>query len=330
MIKGIIIPKKIKSGDEIRVIAPSQSLSLISQSVRDIAIKRLEAKGYKVSFSKNAERCDQFTSSSVMERVEDLHEAFKDTNVKAVLTAIGGYNSNQLLSSIDYELIAKNPKILMGFSDITALCNAIFAKTGLVTYYGPHFSSWGMQHGFNYTAEFFVNAVEKIEPYALLSSKEWSDDTWFINQKKRLYEINPGGYVWQTGNASGRIVGGNLSTFVNLMGTQYWPGLEESILCLEDDKEVSPVQFDRYLQALIYQPDFDGVKAILIGRFQKDSGMNNELLKKIIMSKTALEGIPIVSNLDFGHTTPITSLPIGGRAKVFAESKKYDITITEH
>ena len=88
-------------------------------------------------------------------RVEDLNEAFRDENVKAILTVIGGFNSNQLLDYIDYEAIKNNPKIFCGFSDITALSNAIYAKTGVVTYSGPHYSSFGMLKGFEYSLEYF-------------------------------------------------------------------------------------------------------------------------------------------------------------------------------
>jgi muramoyltetrapeptide carboxypeptidase len=108
-------------------------MSIISSSARSIASKRLEEMELKVSFSKHCEERDIFDSSSLESRLEDLHEAFADKNVKAILTAIGGCNSIHLLKDLDYDLISKNPKILCGYSDITTLQNAIFAKTGLVT-----------------------------------------------------------------------------------------------------------------------------------------------------------------------------------------------------
>lgn len=134
-----MIPPKLKPGNEIHVIAPSRSLGIIAPELRETACRRLEELGFRVTFSKYAEEMDRFRSSSADSRAEDLHEAFADPGVKGILTAIGGYNSNQLLSRLDYDLIGKNPKVFCGFSDITALQNAIFAKTGLVTYSGPHF-----------------------------------------------------------------------------------------------------------------------------------------------------------------------------------------------
>ena len=151
----MIIPQKLKRGDEIRVIAPSRSLSLLSENLIRSAKERLMQEGFIVSFSKNCREFDMFMSSSIESRVEDIHEAFADPNVKAILTVIGGFNSNQLLEYLDYGLIKNNPKIICGYSDITALNNAITAKTGLVTYSGLHFSSWGMEKDFDYDLEYF-------------------------------------------------------------------------------------------------------------------------------------------------------------------------------
>ncbi len=148
-----MIPAKLKAGAHVRVIAPSRSLKIISDDCRKIAQERLAEMGLSVSFGRHADEIDEFASSAVEARVEDLHEAFADPAVDAVLTAIGGFNVTELLSRIDYRLIADNPKILCGFSDITALANAIYARTGLVTYSGPHFSSFGMRKGLDYTIE---------------------------------------------------------------------------------------------------------------------------------------------------------------------------------
>ena len=167
-----MIPNKLKSGDEVRVIAPSRSMKIINAETHEIATKRLTDLGLKVTFGKNVDLCDDFTSSPIEARIEDLNEAFTDKNVKAILTVIGGFNSNQLLKHIDYELIKNNPKIFCGFSDITALNDAIYAKTGLVTYSGPHYSSFGMKYGFDYTLDYFKKMLfseDKVE-YRIIKS----------------------------------------------------------------------------------------------------------------------------------------------------------------
>ena len=148
-----MMPAKLKKGSKIRVISPSRSLSIISMENRDDAIKRLGEIGLSISFSENAEEFDEFNSSSIKSRVNDIHEAFSDSAVDGILTSIGGFNSNQLLRYLDYDLIQSNPKVLCGYSDITALSNAIYTKTGLVTYSGPHFSTFGMLKGLDYITQ---------------------------------------------------------------------------------------------------------------------------------------------------------------------------------
>jgi muramoyltetrapeptide carboxypeptidase LdcA involved in peptidoglycan recycling len=177
-----MIPQKLKPGDEIRVIAPSRSLGLISQASRAGATKKLEELGLKITFSKNAEEKDDFASSSIASRVTDLHEAFADKNVKGILTVIGGFNVNQILSYLDYDLIRNNPKVLCGYSDITALSNAIYHKTGLVNYSGPHYSTFGMQKGVDDIVNYFKKCLMEAGAFAVLPSAEWSDDMWYLDQ----------------------------------------------------------------------------------------------------------------------------------------------------
>ncbi|MGV8162249.1 MAG: S66 family peptidase [Candidatus Nanoarchaeia archaeon] len=328
-----MIPAKLKKGDEIRVIAPVRSLSLLSDQAINSAIKALEAEGFKITFSKNAKEKDLFISSSITSRIEDLHEAFSDKNVKAILTVIGGFNSNQLLKYIDYDLIKKNSKIICGFSDVTALTNAIYAKTGVVTYSGTHFSSWAMERGFEYSKEYFNECLIQDKLFELKSSKQWSDDAWYKDQNNRDFIKNEGYVIINEGQAEGTIVGGNLCTFILLHGAEYMPSLKNSILFLEDDEmngKYSALMFDRHLQSIIHQPGFVGVKGIVIGRFQKKSEMNIDKLRFIISTKKELDKIPIIADADFGHTTPMFTFPIGGKARMLAKGKAVKLEIVEH
>lgn len=324
-----IIPAKLKPGDEIRIIAPSRSMKILSKEVIDVSKKRLEELGFKVSFGKNVMKVinDDFGCASILERIEDLHEAFKDKNVKAILTVIGGYNVNQMLDYIDYNLIKENPKILCGFSDITALSNAIYAKTGLVTYYGPHFSSFGMKYGFNYTMDYFKQMLLSDSNIIIESSKEWSDDSWYKNQEDREFIKNDGMRVINKGNAEGKIIGGNLCTFNLLQGTEYMPDIDNSILFIEDDDLVGNEfirEFDRDLQSLLHHSKGKNIKGIVIGRAEKGANMNEQKWKEIIETKQELKNIPVIINANFGHTTPIFTFPIGGNATVKVNE---DVTI---
>lgn len=328
-----IIPKKLKAGDEIRIIAPSRSLSLISKDVKELAINRLSEMGYKLTFGKHCDEKDVFYSSSIKSRVKDIHDAFKDKNVKAILTVIGGFNSNQLLKHINYNLIKDNPKIICGFSDITALNNAIFQKTKMITYIGPHFSSFGMKKGLEYTQEYFIKCLSSDNDYKIEQSVSFSDDNWFLNQDDRKFIKNNGPVIINSGVAEGTIFGGNLCTLNLLQGTEFMPVIKNSILFIEDDDlagDFFSAEFDRNLQSLVDQPIFMNVKGLVIGRFQKKTDIDINKLKHIINSKQELKSMPIVANVDFGHTTPMFTFPVGGRLKIVAKGQEFSLKMIEH
>lgn len=328
-----IFPTKLKHGDHVRVIAPARTFAMIPKDQRDLSMSRFESMGLRVSFGKYIEESDEFKSSTIEHRVEDLHEAFSDSSVNAVITVIGGFNSNQLLNYIDYDLIRENPKIFCGYSDITALQNAFLAKTGLITYSGPHFSTFAMKLRFDFTMDHFKKCLFHSEPFELKASENWSDDPWYMDQDKRTFLPNPGYSVLNPGKASGKIIGGNLCTFNLLQGTEFMPSLKNSILFLEDDDTngaLTDVEVDRNLQSVLHQPDFSEVKALVIGRFQKGSQMTMEKIRKIVSSKRELKSIPVIYGVDFGHTDPYITFPIGGSAEIQADASGAKIRITEH
>ncbi len=316
-----IFPKKLQAGDEVRIVAPSRSLGIISPQVREIANQRLEALGFKFSFGKHVEEMDEFASSSIESRVADIHEAFADPNVRGIMAVIGGFNANQLLRYLDWDLIQKNSKVFCGYSDTTALANAIFAKTGLVNYSGPSYSSFGKQLYFDYTLENYKKCIMSEAPYQIVPSQEWSDNEWYKDQTIKEVIQNEGYWVINEGEARGTVLGANLCTFNLLQGTEYFPDLKDSVLFLEDDHESQGHHFDRDLQSLIHLPNLSGVKGIVIGRFQIGSKVTKELLTKIIKTKKELANLPVIANADFGHTDPKTTFPIGGDVKISATSK---------
>lgn len=324
-----VVPTLLKSGDEIRVIAPSTGIKILSQECLSLAKQRFEAMGLKVTFGKNTttENWDLSGSTSIANRIEDLHQAFADKNVKAIFTAIGGSNSNQLLDYIDYKLIADNPKIFCGFSDITALLNAVHCQTGLVTFSGPHFSSFGMLKGIEYTIENMRKMLIESGTNNLRPSPEWSDDLWFLDQQNREFIKNNGYWKLQDGQVRGKLVGGNLGTFNLLLGTKYRPAFEtDTVLFIEDTEGADISVFTRNLQALIQQPDFTNVKGILIGRFQKNSKVTREQLEFMVERfENKLKGMPVIANLDFGHSTPLLTIPLGGQATIDEEGIKLSI-----
>ncbi len=312
------IPQKLSIGDEIRIVAPSRSASILSEEGIVQAKERLEELGLKVTFGEHIFESDLQNSASIENRIADLHTAFADRNVKGILTVIGGFNCNELLPYLDYELIKQNQKILCGYSDITALANAITAKCGFITYSGPHFSSFQMEQLQNYQTAFFKSCLMQDVPYTLQPSEQWSDDAWYLDQDNRVFEPTEW-KVYSAGKASGKLYGGNLCTLNLLQGTEFMPNIQEAILFVEDDELVFPEMFARDLTSLLHAAD--SIKGLVIGRFQKASNMTEEQLNFILDKHPQLKEIPVLYNVDFGHTQPIFTFPIGGEVEIDSKMK---------
>ena len=307
-----MIANKLQYGDEIRVIAPSSSLSRVWETAYDKALSYLTDKGFKVTFSKNSREMNEFKSSSIKSRVDDVHEAFADKNVKTIITAIGGFNVNQILPYLDYELIKANPKILCGYSDITALLHAVYVKTGLVTYHGPHFSTFGFDIEPEYTESCFYDCVINSNEIVVKPSKTSGEY-----------------YVVQEGVCEGNIIGGNLCTLNLLQGTTFMPDLNDKVLFIEDDNIMGDYfvyEFDRNLQSLLQVSGADSIRGIVFGRFDDGCKLDVNVIRKIITDKVSPD-IPVVFGVDFGHVFPMITFPIGGKVRISAKENNLNITL---
>lgn len=318
------IPAKLTLGDEIRVIAPSRSAQILKVEMVEQTKTILERLGFRVSFGHHIFECDLQHSSSIMHRVTDIHEAFRDPQVKAILTVLGGYNCNEVLPYLDYQMIAENPKILCGFSDITALATAITTKCNFITYSGPHFSSFRMAQAQQYQLSYFQKCLMEKNPFPLVASSVWSDDAWYIDQENRHFEA-AGWKVYSGGEVSAQLYGGNLCTLNLLQGTAYMPDLSNCILFLEDDELVNPAIFARDLTSLLQATT--PIKGLAIGRFQRASAMTEEQLHFILDKHPLLKTIPVLYDVDFGHTQPIFTFPIGGN--IHMNTKEMWIQVTK-
>jgi len=326
-----VVPPRLRSGDTVRVVAPARSRAMIMEHDNTRWIdERFAAMGLALTFGEHVDEDDQFRSASIEHRVADLHAAFADPGVAGIITVIGGFNSNELLPYLDYDLIAANPKVFCGYSDITALQNAILARTGLVTYSGPHWSSWGMRDHFEPTGDWFRAAVMDDASLVVEPSKAWTDDLWFADQDARTPVPNEGWWQLRPGRASGRIVGGNLCTLNLLQGTANMPSLDGALLFLEDAFESNTVALARDLTSLLQQPDADGVTGLVIGRFQAASAVTREALDEIVTRQPALRGKPVLAGVDFGHTSPLLTFPVGGEAELVVAEDGTRLTITRH
>lgn len=306
----MLIPARLKQNDEIRIITPSRTLDCVGGfAANQIAQEKLTQMGFKVTFGDHVSGMTLDGTNSISERIEDIHAAFSDPNVKAIQTVIGGFTSNELLPYLDFDLIANNPKIICGFSDFTALANAITVKTGLVTYYGPAYITLKMlDKAGAYQDNNFLQALTK-KHYELRPSQTWSSDEWFLSDSKRTFYPTDW-KIYTPGRVRGVTVGGNVNTLFLLAGTQYQPDFEDKIILLEfaDDGETW-LDFSRLLAQVLQLAKRP--RALLLGRFPKISQMTEQRLLYVLDKFPILKGIPVMYDLDFGHTQLIFTIPLG-------------------
>ncbi|MCB0752649.1 MAG: LD-carboxypeptidase, partial [Ignavibacteriae bacterium] len=226
----IIKPKKLNKNDVIGIVSPASSPD--HYEAIENGVKYLEGIGYRVKIGKNVGKKHGYLAGSDEERLDDLHKMFVDKEVKAIFSIRGGYGSGRLLDRLDFSLIKKNPKIFVGYSDITALQIAIFNKTGLVTFAGPMVAT-------DFSGE--VNKFAEENFWKVLNSSKKIGKI-YNPQKEKFYMLN-------SGRGEGKIIGGNLALVSSLMGTPFLPKFKDSILLLEDIGE-EPYRVDRLLNQL--------------------------------------------------------------------------------
>lgn len=315
--------KKLKKGDKIAIVAPTGGGDMISASVREIANKRLNDMGLEPVFYPTTFRKIEMTQRDKIDRANDINKAFSDPEIAGVMTILGGHSSVHVLEYLDFDVIKRNPKLFSGYSDVTILNVALYSKAGLKTLSGPHYSSLGMDLGLEETLESFKRlafAPEEKVTYSV--AKEWSNDHWYLDQKARTFIPNDGPLIVNPGKAQGTLIGGNLCTMALLTGTSYLDIPDKDvILFIEDDFETNLNTFDRILFGFTEAIGCSRIKAILIGRFEKPSNISDEDIRTLFKHRHYFSNIPVIANLDFGHTTPMISIPYGGWCEIKADTE---------
>ncbi len=297
-----IRPSKLSKGDLIGVISPATSPD--DHTVIERGVKYIEKLGYQVEVGKNVGKYHGYLAGSDDERLEDLHYMFKNKNIKAVFCLRGGYGASRLLDKINYKIIKSNPKIFVGFSEITSLQSAFLEKTGLITFAGPMIYPDFSDDVSPFTEEFFWRIISSNKKIGRL---EFPDNAKLPGMTK--------------GNTSGKIVGGNLSVLNSLIGTAYFPNLKDKILLLEDIKEL-PYKIDRMLNHLRLTNAFKNLRGILLGRFvdcfEHDPMKKTLTLGEVMEDYLGKMKIPIIYAFPHGHITDKVTVPIGLNIKMNA------------
>lgn len=304
--RGLIKPPALKKGDTVGLITPA---SAATDEAIQRAFTNLETMGFVVKPGEHLRKNNGFLAGTDDERLADLHAMFADTQVKAVWCARGGYGCTRLLPRVDFKLIRRNPKILIGYSDVTALLNAIHTQTGLVTFHGPvAVSEWP-----GYSRDRLTETlVEGRNPTLLLPA---SDN---LLKPDSAYKMK----VISLGRVGGALVGGNLTLLQSLVGTPYAPNLKGKILFIEDVGE-KPYRIDRMLTHLKQVWPLHDLAGIALGIFEdcqpEPDDKSFGLLETLTEQLSGLN-VPVLYGLSFGHITDQFTLPLGIQASIDTNS----------
>ena len=308
--KQIIKPSRLKKGDKLALVTPG---SYISDKEKEKSIENLESLGFEVVYSDKLMLMNGYFSGTDKERAEDFNEMFKRDDIKGIVCARGGYGCSRILPHIDYNIIKENPKVLIGYSDVTALLYGIYKKTGLITFHGPVGISSFNDFSNKYFKQVLINPLEELE---LTSSVSGNNENIY-----GLTTIN-------SGTAIGELVGGNLSIVVSLIGTEYDIDTKGKIIFLEEYVE-EPYRVDRLLTQMIQAGKFDEAAGVALGVFRKceskeenPSFSNSFSLMEVLKDRLSDLKIPVVYGLSFGHVKDKFTIPFGIKAELDAENYK--------
>ena len=297
-----VVPAKLQPGDTMGIIAPA---GVVDRTKLDRALERIRALGYRTKYYRDIYAQRGYLAGSDSERVAELHEAFADPECRAIFAARGGYGCIRIVDQIDFDLVRANPKIFIGFSDITVLHAAFWRATGLVTFHGPHPSdSYGRPEGpTDLTAEWLWKTLTK------------TDRT--LPCQIRHHELR----TYRPGSAEGRLVGGNLALVCSLLGSRHSIDFEDNILFFEDTDE-PPYRIDRFLAQLRLSGVFDQVAGIVLGQFTRcvaDDADSSLTLDEVLDDHLSSLKCPILVGFPAGHGNDNVTVPLGVRVRLNAD-----------
>jgi len=295
-----IKPKKLKRGDLIGIISPASATDDTARLEK--GIRYIEGMGYRTLLGINMNKQNGYLAGTDKERLEDIHDMFGNKKIKAIFCLRGGYGAFRLLDKIDYKFISKNPKIFVGFSEITSLHMAFLSKAKLITFAGPMILP-------NFSSE--VNSFTEDNFWKTISSSK-------LKSKVNI-EILNGSSLTNSVKIIGKVVGGNLAVLSAMIGTGYLPNFKNKILLLEEISE-PPYKIDRMLNQLRLHKIFDDVKGIILGNFidciEQNKNKNTVELTDVLSDYFESLNIPVVKSFPFGHSKDIITLSIGCKIEI--------------
>ncbi|CEP97551.1 peptidase U61 LD-carboxypeptidase A [[Clostridium] sordellii] len=337
----LIKPKALKRGDKIATV----SLSWGGAGDEEIlwrykqGKKRLEEEfGFEVVEMENTLKGSDYIYKNPQKRAEDLMNAFKDKSIKGIFSCIGGNESIRILPYIDYDIIRKNPKVFIGYSD-TTVSHFICLKAGISSFYGPSVLAEFAENVkmFDYTKYWFEKAIFDINSIGeIIPSDVWTSEyiPWDISNKaiqRNTYKNE--GYEILQGNeiVKGRLIGGCIEVLEMIKGTEIWPSREQwenSILFIETSEDTpEPTYLEYWLRNYGSQGILNLVKGIIVGKPYDNKYYEEykQVILKIVRDELGLKNLPIMYNMNFGHTSPIITIPYGCIGEIDCDKSMFKI-----
>ena len=327
----IIYPPKLEIGDTIGVFSPSSAGTYWAKKRYERGKSYLIRKGFKIREGKLTGKSDYYRSGSIKDRADEFNSLLKDDEVKCIMSSIGGMNSNSLLPYIDYKTLKDNPKIIIGYSDVTALLLGIYAKIGLVTFYGPALvSSFGeFEPLVDFTYEYFKNILMgNYLNTKLPTPKYWTDEYLDWNKQNRNKKLRENELITvKSGICEGRLIGGNLNTFQGIFGSEYMPKIKKGDILFIEDSLLKASEIERSFSLLKVNNIYNLVDGIILGKHElfDDEGSDKkpyEILNEVLGEKYKK---PFLAQFDCCHTHPMLTLPIGVKYNLNASEKSLKI-----
>lgn len=320
--------KRIKNDLTIGVFSSSSPISATVPIRYDRGKEYLASKGFQIVDGNLFREQDFYRSGSIKQRADEFNQLLYNDEVQVLMAAIGGNNTNSILPYIDYEYLKNHPKIIIGYSDTTALLLGIYAKTGLVTFYGPALaSSFGEFPPFvDMTFDYFKTIIcDDISiPYEYKMPSVWTDE--FINwsQQDRSKEENTNSWVCVTpGICRGRLIGGNLNTMEGFFGTEYMPEIKAGDILFIEDSLKDACTIERTFSMLKLAGVFERIGGIILGKHEKfdDNGTGRKPYEILLEVLNDCQ-IPFLAEFDCCHTHPMFTMPIGCQVELNATDKR--------
>lgn len=319
--------KKLNGEITIGVFSPSSPISATVPIRYERGIQYLQKKGYKIVNGQLCGKKDSYRSGTIQERAEEFNALLYNEEIDILMAAIGGNNTNSILPYIDYEYLKHHPKVIIGYSDVTALLLGIYAKTGLVTFYGPAVAaSFGEFPPFvDWTFSYFDSMMKsQIEiPCCYHKPLFWTDEfiDWGTQSHGKIQHENEWICV-HPGVCQGRLIGGNLNTMEGFFGTEYMPKIQEGDILFIEDSLKDACTIERSFSLLKLAGVFDRVVGIILGKHEKfdDNGTGRKPFE-ILIEVMGNRNIPILADFDCCHTHPMITMPLGCQVRIDAGNK---------